>query len=578
MFKLLSSLYFVWKPYRVRFVGALVLNLLVALIVYTIPLILGRIWDDVLPQVHLAGGYQRLLSYSALIVLAAVLYNGCNYLMVRGCWSTAICVERDLRLKLFERLQRLSQSFHGQNRIGDTMYCLTNDLMNVRNFFAYGAEQRVQLVAYFLIGVVLLAVIDWQLLLLALAVFPLVAVVLYYYSKKITGAVKESRDRYGELSTIIQENINGVRVVKAFAMELQEHEKFLIKARESYHSVCRLIRMYFNTYPIFMLFSSACNIIVVCFGGWQIIDGAKSVGTLITVMGCLYFLQWPLILIAMNSRQISSALYSVEQVQKIFATAIEPQAAEPGIIIDNLRGEIAFEAVSFAYADNEVLNQVEITLRAGEKIALFGTAGSGKTTIVSLLLRFVDPSAGRVLIDGVDLREIDIDWWRKNIGYSLQETFLFSMSIFDNIAFGRITATAEQVEAAARAAHIHDLIITLAHGSETVIGEKGVGLSGGQKQRLALARALLTDPRILLLDDATTAVDNVTERIIQENFKTALAGRTAIIVTQRVSTAAIADRIVVLEAGKITAVGTKDELINQPGLFSDIYRMQSTAG
>ena len=574
MIKLLNELYFIWKPYRAKFIAALMINLLAAALIYTIPLILGRIWDDVLPVVQMPGGYWRLLGYCGWLVFFAVAYNGSNYLMVRGCWSIAISVERDLRLKLFEHLQRLSLMYHGQNRIGDTMYCLTNDLMNVRNFFAYGAEQRVQLVVYFIFGVILLAVIDWQLLLLALTVFPLIALILYRYSKKITVAVKESRDRYGELSTIIQENINGVRVVKAFAMEAQEHEKFLAKARESYFAVCRLISLYFNTYPVFMLFASACNILVVCFGGWQVITDAKSVGNLITVLGCLYFLQWPLILIAMNSRQISAAKYSVEQVQKIFAVVIDPCSPEHGKKLAKLHGEIDFDGVHFAYADKNVLQGVNLTIRAGEKVALFGRAGSGKTTLVSLVPRFIDPLGGRIRVDGVDLRELDVDWWRKNIGYSLQETFLFSMSIGDNISFGSFDAPAPQIEQAAKTAQIHDFIMSLPQGYDTVIGEKGVGLSGGQKQRIALARALLNNPQIIILDDATTAVDNITERAIQENMREALAGRTVLIVTQRISTAAIADRIVVLEAGKITAIGTKDELIKQPGLFGEIYRMQ----
>ncbi|MFA6075291.1 MAG: ABC transporter ATP-binding protein [Negativicutes bacterium] len=578
MFKLLRDLYFIWRPYRRRFVSALAVNLLSAPLIYMIPLIMGRVWDNVLPYVQAPGGYIRLTGYCALMLLFAVLHNGFNYLMVRGCWSTAIRVERDLRLKLFAHLQRLSFAYHGQNRIGDTMYCLTNDLMGIRNFFAYGAEQRVQLVVYFVVGVILLGIIDWQLMLMALAVFPLVGVVLYRYNKKIEVAVKESRDRYGELSTIIQENINGVRVVRAFAMEAQEHEKFMDKAQQSYNSVCSLIRLYFNTYPIFLLFSSVCNIILVCFGGWQVINGDKTVGTLISVFGCLYFLQWPLILIAMNSSQISSTQYSLQQVQKILDVVVDPCPPKPGRVLADLRGEISFEAVSFAYGENEVLREVDLTIKAGEKIAVFGTAGSGKTTLVSLAPRFIDPTAGRITIDGVDLRELDLDWWRKNIGYSLQETFLFSMSIRDNISFGHFAATEEQIELAAKTAHVHDFIMTLPQGYDTVIGEKGVGLSGGQKQRIALARALLTNPRILILDDATTAVDNITERIIQENMQEALAGRTAIIVTQRVSTAAIADRIIVLEAGKITAVGTKNELINRPGLFADIYRMQFEAG
>ena len=188
--------------------------------------------------------------------------------------------------------------------------------------------------------------------------------------------------------------------------------------------------------------------------------------------------------------------------------------------------------------------------------------------------RFIDPLGGRIRVDGVDLRELDVDWWRKNIGYSLQETFLFSMSIGDNISFGSFDAPAPQIEQAAKTAQIHDFIMSLPQGYDTVIGEKGVGLSGGQKQRIALARALLNNPQIIILDDATTAVDNITERAIQENMREALAGRTVLIVTQRISTAAIADRIVVLEAGKITAIGTKDELIKQPGLFGEIYRMQ----
>ncbi|MEI6287308.1 MAG: ABC transporter ATP-binding protein [Bacillota bacterium] len=576
MFRILRDLHFIWKPYRTKFIAALLINLVSAALIYMIPLILGRVWDEVFPVVQLPGGYRRLLGYCGWLAFFSLAYNGCNYLMVRGCWSTAISVERDLRLKLFEHLQRLSLAYHGQNRIGDTMYCLTNDLMNVRNFFAYGAEQRVQLVVYFIFGVILLGVIDWQLLLLALTVFPLVGLVLYRYSKKIAGAVKESRDRYGELSTIIQENINGVRVVKAFAMEEQEHEKFLTKARESYCAVCRLISLYFNTYPVFMLFSAACNILVVCFGGWQVITAAKSVGNLISVLGCLYFLQWPLILIAMNSRQISATQYSVEQVEKIFSVVINPCSPEHGKKLANLQGDIDFVGLQFTYADKNVLQDVNLTIKAGEKIALFGTGGSGKTTLVSMVPRFFDPVAGRVLIDGVDLRELDLDWWRKNIGYSLQETFLFSMSIGDNISFGNLEASEQQIEQAAKTAHIHDFILSLPQGYDTVIGEKGVGLSGGQKQRIALARALLNNPKILILDDATTAVDNVTERAIQQNLTDALAGRTVIIVTQRISTAAIADRIVVLEDGKITAIGTMNELLKQPGLFGEIYRMQLT--
>ncbi|MDP8909339.1 MAG: ABC transporter ATP-binding protein/permease, partial [Chloroflexota bacterium] len=428
-----------------------------------------------------------------------------------------------------------------------------------------------------LLGVtVLLLRLDWQLALVALATMPFLMWWSVRFGVLIRPLFAQVQQQFGTMTSALQENVAGSRVVRAFAQEARESARFEAELRELFDRNMRATRRWAFSYP-FTLFLSGVGVgAVLWFGGYRVLSGALSVGTLVAFNLYLGILGEPVRWVGFVVNRIARAIASGERIFEILDT--KPAIADrPGALeLREMRGEVAFDGVTFAYegAGREALSEVSFVARPGETIALLGPTGSGKSTIINLLPRFYDVTAGRILIDGHDIRDLTLASLRRNIGAVLQETFLFSVSVRENIAYGRPGAPLEAVVAAAKAARAHDFIMAMPDGYDTKLGERGVNLSGGQKQRVAIARALLMDPRILILDDATSSVDSETEHLIQEALRELMRGRTSFVIAQRLSTVKEADQILVLKDGRVVERGTHIELLGRGGFYGEIYDLQ----
>ena len=434
---------------------------------------------------------------------------------------------------------------------------------------------------YLSIVAVLLFITDWKLALVSLAVTPVVIWIVLDFSVRLREAVVNRQTQAGILNAAVQENITGIRVVKAFAMEKAEIDKFESQNRTMLQRNLGVLKLQTFLQP-FLIFCGSLGVLAVFwYGGMRVASGDLTLGKLIAFISYLAMTTWPLTMLAPNTNQMRQAEVSLNRLQEILNEAEEIVSPSDAKILSDLHGKIEFKDISFGYGqiDQEnwqpILKEVNLRVNPGEKVAIIGLTGSGKTSLVNLIPRFYDPQIGIIKVDGVDVKELDLSWWRRQIGLVLQETFLFSASIYDNIAFGKSQASLAEVQQAAQAAQIDDFITSLPDGYHTVIGERGVGLSGGQRQRIAIARALLLNPKILILDDSTSSVDVETEIAIQQSLQRLMTDRTTIIITQRLSTARLADRIIILKCGVIQAQGNHEGLLEQNDFYRQLYQIQT---
>lgn len=576
MFKIFMKLRPFFRPYRRLFWTGFTFMITMHFMSYIVPKGIGLIWDRVFPHLKEPGGIALLAKACGLLVLVALIRAGFVFVLIDCFWATGTKVVKDLRMRLYEKLQRLPFSFYDASRSGDLMSRLTLDIEMVRNFYAFMIEHRVQIWLYFIIVSTLLLWTDWQLALACLAISPLVIPTVIHFSSKTRKAVVQRQIQAGLLNTFVQENITGIRVVKAFAMEDTEIEKFERENRTMLQRNLEVTRQQVTLQPLLILGSTLGVAAILWFGGIRVAQGTMTIGTFISFMAYLALLNWPMTMLAPNTNMLRQAEGSVERLLEILN---KPELIQSppggGAILPNLKGTIEFKNVTFGYEGHPILKSIRLQVKAGEKVAIIGLTGSGKTTLINLIPRFYDPQSGTISVDGIDLRELDLGWWRRQIGLVLQETFLFSASIGENIAFGRMDASQAEIEEAARLAQIHDFISSLPDGYHTVVGERGVGLSGGQKQRIAIARALLLDPKLLILDDSTSNVDLETESAIQASLQKIMADRTTLIITQRLSSAKMADRIIILESGEIRAQGSHEQLLDRDDFYRQLYSIQS---
>jgi ABC-type multidrug transport system fused ATPase/permease subunit len=551
---------------------------------YVTPWGVGYIWDHVFPKLKNPESFWTLAKWCGFLILVAMARAGFCFLMIYCYWSTGVKVVRDLRNLLYEKLQRLPFRFYDTARTGDLMSRLTLDIEMVRNYYAYMFEHRSQIYLYLVMISSLLLITDWKLALVCLAVTPVFVLTVLNFSGKMRGAVVDRQIQAGILNAMVQENITGIRVVKAFAMEDAEIAKFSHENRRMFDKNLEVLKLQTALQP-FLIFCSALGVVAVLgYGGYRVVHGDMTLGKFITFMSYLAMTNWPLMMLAPNTNQLRQAEGSVRRLLEIIDQPEEIASPPDAKILSDLQGRLEFRNVTFGYGEvgsdhwQPILKDVNWTVDAGEKVAIIGLTGSGKTSLVNMIPRFYDPQAGTITVDGIDLKMLDLQWWRRQIGLVLQETFLFSATIYDNIAFGKPEAGMAEVKKAAQAAQIDDFIVSLADQYEIVVGERGVGLSGGQKQRVAIARALLLNPRILILDDSTSSVDMETEQAIQKSLQQLMAGRTTILITQRLSTARLADRIIVLESGEIRAQGNHDQLLDQDEFYRELYNIQTFQG
>jgi ABC-type multidrug transport system fused ATPase/permease subunit len=484
----------------------------------------------------------------------------------------ALDVEMDMRSGLYAHLVRLSFGFYDRHQTGQLMSRATVDLQGVRFFLGYGLIFFFQNALTVVSVTVVLFFVQWQLALIVLAITPVLIVLAYRYSHVSHPTLRDVQQRLADVATVAEENIVGVHVVKAFAQEPAEQAKFVDRSERVFQQTLRANRQRATYVPLISFIPLLAQAAVLLIGARMVADGSLSVGSFVAFNLYLGLLVLPLRALGMWVGQAQRATAAGE---RIFEVVDEPEeiADKPGAQpLPPGGGAVTFEHVSFEYLEGRpVLCNVDLELAPGRTVALIGHTGSGKTTLTSLVPRFYDATSGRVLVDGVDVRDVQLHSLRRAIGVIAQDPFLFSASVRDNIAFGRGDLGDEEIERAARAAQAHEFIERLPEGYDTVIGERGITLSGGQRQRIAIARALAVDPRILILDDATASVDATTEARIRTGLREAMRDRTTLIIAHRLSTIALADEIVVLDEGRVAARGTHDDLLHTSQVYREIY-------
>jgi len=485
----------------------------------------------------------------------------------------ALAVEYDLRDELYAHLLRLSFGFYDRSQTGQLMSRATIDLQSVRFFLGYGLIFFAQHVVTIVVVSAVLFVYNWQLALVSLAITPAIVLIAQRYSRVSHPVLRDVQAKLADVSTVAEESIVGVHVVKSFSQEERRGDEFARAADSVFDRTLAANRQRALYVPLLSFLPVIAQAAVLLVAGRMVVDGTLTRGDFFTFFLLLAMLVMPLRMLGMWVGQAQRATAAGERIFEVLDEPEEISDSEGAHPLPPGPGHVRFEGVDFGYEPGRlVLEDVDLEIAAGRTLALIGRTGSGKTTLAALVPRFYEVTEGRVLVDGVDVRDVQRRSLRREIGVISQDPFLFSASVRDNIAFGLPDAPHEAVEAAARAAQAHDFIVDdLPQGYETVIGERGITLSGGQRQRIAIARALLIDPRILVLDDATASVDATTEARIREGLRQVMRGRTTIIIAHRLSTIALADEIAVLENGRIVARGTQTELLAENALFREIH-------
>ncbi len=485
-------------------------------------------------------------------------------------------VAYDFRNQLYAKIQRLSFSYHDRNQTGQLMIRATDDVEKVRLFIGQGLVLALQAIVLLLASLVVLWLTNVSLTLVVLPILPLAFVVFLFFGALTQPLFVQVQMKISALNTVLQENLAGLKVVKAFAREPFEQKRFAASAEDLLGQQLKVARIFSFLFPFIFLIANLGQAAVLYFGGRQIIEGTLTLGEWQKFSLYLAYIFFPMGQLGFIINLMSQANASAQRIFEILDTKNEVEDKPNALEVRQVRGDVKFENVVFRYfkGGEPVLNRVSFEAEQGQTIALLGATGSGKTTIINLIPRFYDVSEGRVTIDGNDVRDVTLESLRSHIGIVLQETTLFAGTIRDNIAFGKPDATMEQVIAASQAAAAHDFIENFPEGYDTPVGERGSTLSGGQKQRIAIARALLLNPRILILDDSTSSVDLATEYRIQQALDKLMKGRTSFVIAQRISTVVNADQIFVLDKGQVVARGTHEELMQDSEIYAEIYSSQ----
>ncbi|MEJ2208166.1 MAG: ABC transporter ATP-binding protein [Anaerolineae bacterium] len=570
----LSGIWRLMTGFRLTYLGATASLGLAAVARTASYLLLGHFVDTVLGKAARAGELPLL---AAAFVGLALFQGSFTFLSGRLAAQTAEGIVRHLRDYLFDHIQRLSFAYHDRTPTGELIQRSTSDVDALRRFFADQAIGVGRIILLFLVNFIALMTINVRLALLSVIVVPLVVVTSAFFFRRITIAYEAFQEQDAVLSTTLQENLTGVRVVKAFARQAYERDKFETDNWEKFIRGRRLLTMHALFWPVSDVICGAQMLGGLLAGALMAIDGTITVGDYLAYSGMVLWIIWPMRNLGRFIVQMSTGLVSFERVVKVIRQDREPLDEGTFFPEDGIRGAVAFQDVGFAYeGDACVLEDISFRCEPGQTVALLGPTGSGKTTLVNLLPRFYDYTGGSLTLDGVELTAYPRHALRRHIGIVEQEPFLFSRTIRENITYGvGREVSHDEVEAAARIAAIHDTILTFPHGYDTLVGEKGVTLSGGQKQRVAIARTLLKDPGILILDDSTSSVDTETEAEIRAAMERLRQGRTTFVIAHRIQSIMEADLILVLDHGRIVQRGVHGELMDEEGIYRRIYDMQA---
>lgn len=568
-FKRLKSFY--W-PYKGRFLLSIGALILVTGITVVYPLVLKLTIDEVIGKGKyewvpwIAGGFLLLMTLKAVAVFFHQ-YHGDLF----GIQSVY-----ELRNALYKKLEALPFRFYDNAKTGDLMSRLTADVEAFRFFLSFGCAQFINFLLLLTLGLGIMMVLNLKLALVTLLAMPFLAVTVYRFDQKVHPAFKNIRRSFAQLTTKVQENISGIQTVKAMAREDFEIGQFN-RRNEQYKQTNVDTGYIWGTYfPLMELIGNIAVVALLGYGGWLVLRGELLLGELVAFFSLIWYIIGPLMFLGFTINTYSQSKAAGERLLEILDEPEEIQSGSGAIVQERLKGDVQFRSVSHRYPGKEewALRGVDLDAPAGKVIGLIGATGSGKTTITQLISRFYEATEGEVLIDGRRVQDFDLRCLRQNIGVVFQESFLFSSTIRDNIAYGNPEVSMDEIREAARRAQAHDFIESFPRGYETMLGERGLGLSGGQKQRIAIARALVINPAILILDDSTSAVDMETEHKIQAAFREVMKGRTTFVIAHRISSVKDADEILVLDRGRVAERGTHAELLQQKGYYRRIYDIQ----
>ncbi len=520
----------------------------------------------------------RLLNQITIILVGIFALQSVFY-FIRG-YLLAFIGERvmaDLRTKLFEHLEYLSLSFFNERRTGELVSRLTNDVSTVRGLVTSDVSTTISQALTFVGALILIIITDWRLTLFMFALIPVVAAIAMIFGRSLRAISGKVQDQLAEATTVLEEAIGGVRVVQSFTRESYEINRFRQNIEKTFSLAMRRTRISSLFGPVISFLGFGAVVSIFWFGGHEVLAGRLTAGQLFMFLILTLTIAGSIGQFSGLWTGLQETLGATRRLFEILDTQPEIRDLPGAAPLPQVDGRITFENVSFAYSDDQgtkILEDVTLEIHPGEVLALVGPSGAGKTTLVNLIPRFFDPASGRILIDGKDLHSLQVESLRQQIGIVPQETLLFGSSVGENILYGRLEASEQEVIEAARSANAHDFIMQLPKGYDTLVGERGVKLSGGQRQRIAIARAILKDPCILLLDEATSSLDSESEGLVQEALERLMSGRTSIVIAHRLSTIQNAHRIAVLDAGRIVETGTHPQLMEADGLYAHLYRLQ----
>ena len=558
------------KKYRVRMIVGLILVFITSLLVLINPQISGMIVDEVIEGQH----YEKL-GILLLIMIGVTLVRSLLRFTFLMCFeSSSQGLVYDMREEAYRKLMKEDFNFFNKNRTGDLMSRQTGDMDAVRHMVSHVIYFSFENILVFLMALVMIFSVNVKMALCMLIVLPFTLAVTLSQRRHIKPAFDRVRDCFSSLNAFAQETIAGNRVVKAFAKEDYELEKF-DRENDGYRDAQLNAALIWMKYiPMFEILSQCLTIILMIMGGFMVIDGEMTIGNMVTVNGYLWMLNSPLRQAGWIINDLQRFLTAIEKIYKVYTT--EPDIKQPEHIVEKrkLKGSVTFDHVNYYTNDDTVLKDISFHVEPGQTIGIIGATGSGKSSLINLICRFYDVNQGRVLVDDIDVRNLDLQTLRGNIGIAMQDVFLFSDTIEGNIAYGNPDCTFEQVQAAAKIANADEFIREMPEGYDTIIGERGVGLSGGQKQRISLARAILKDPSIIILDDTTSAIDMETESMIQNELKKISDERTVFIIAHRISSIIHADQILVLDNGRLVERGTHEQLLAKKGYYSTVFHHQ----
>lgn len=558
------------KKYRVRMIVGLILVFITALLVLINPQISGMIVDEVIEGQH----YEKL-GILLLIKIGVTLVRSLLRFTFLMCFeSSSQGLVYDMREEAYRKLMKEDFNFFNKNRTGDLMSRQTGDMDAVRHMVSHVIYFSFENILVFLMALVMIFSVNVKMALCMLIVLPFTLAVTLSQRRHIKPAFDRVRDCFSSLNAFAQETIAGNRVVKAFAKEDYELEKF-DRENDGYRDAqLNAASIWMKYIPMFEILSQCLTIILMIMGGFMVIDGEMTIGNMVTVNGYLWMLNSPLRQAGWIINDLQRFLTAIEKIYKVYTT--EPDIKQPEHVVEKrkLKGSVTFDHVNYYTNDDTVLKDISFHVEPGQTVGIIGATGSGKSSLINLICRFYDVNQGRVLVDDIDVRNLNLQTLRGNIGIAMQDVFLFSDTIEGNIAYGNPDCTFEQVQAAAKIANADEFIREMPEGYDTIIGERGVGLSGGQKQRISLARAILKDPSIIILDDTTSAIDMETESMIQNELKKISDERTVFIIAHRISSIIHADQILVLDNGRLVERGTHEQLLAKKGYYSTVFHHQ----